>query len=75
MVNETIVGKLVIAKTATGEIQGTGEVVSYCDVPSVSIKTMGGILFQWRADLCEKYQGCVRNRRLSNRHKAELAKE
>lgn len=47
-----LLGKMAIAKTAPGEMQGKGIVIGYCGVPTVTIEQDDGSRIRWRADLC-----------------------
>lgn len=46
-------GKLVVARTAQGGLAGVGSCFSYCEAPTVALRTPDGKTFHWRADLCE----------------------
>ena len=51
------VGGYAIARYATGGLEyGRGFVVSYSNVPTVTIETASGERFSWRHDLCEKWE-------------------
>jgi len=49
----SLLGKPVIARTAQGEIYGTGEAIGYTDQPTLTIKRADGTQFSWIADMCQ----------------------
>jgi hypothetical protein len=51
------VGGYAIARYAHGDMEhGRGFVVSYSNVPTITIETASGERFSWRHDLCEKWE-------------------
>ena len=53
MIGPESVQRLLIARTAPGELVGVGLCVGYCDAPTVTLETADGKRIHWRADLCE----------------------
>ena len=45
--------KVVVARTAQGDVQAIGVAVVYCDRPMVGIKLPDGSMTYWRADMAE----------------------
>ena len=52
MTDENIIGKILVAKTLTGAVQGVGLCVAYTEEPTVVIKDRYGLRFSWLASLC-----------------------
>ena len=48
-----LLGKKAIAKTTSGDAEGWGMIIAYCDAPTFIILRPDGTKFSWRCDLCE----------------------
>jgi hypothetical protein len=52
-VNASNLGAVVVALTAQGDTQIIGEMISYCDAPTVGLcGLINSSLVDWRADMC-----------------------
>jgi hypothetical protein len=45
--------KVVVARSAQGDVTATGVAVCYCEIPMVGIKQADGSVAWWRADMTE----------------------
>ncbi len=53
MDSQTYLSKLVVARTAHGDLVGVGLCVAYCDAPTLTLNTLDGSQIHTRADLCK----------------------
>ena len=49
--HKNYIGKLVVARTAQGDLVAVGRCVSFVDAPTVGINTNDGHQIHWRADM------------------------
>ncbi len=51
--SEKFLGKIVVGRTALGEVQFVGQCVSFTDAPTVTVNLPDGSQAHWHAELCE----------------------
>ncbi len=49
---DAYLGKMVVARSAQGDLVGVGKCVGFCDSPTVTINTKDGQI-HYRADMCQ----------------------
>ena len=50
---DDFIGKMVVARTGTGQVQAIGICRAACDAPTLQITELDGRIVHWRADMCK----------------------